>query len=132
MDTNIELLKLKYYLIPFTILLFSLLIFQSLYFFLCIFFILCIIYVIIFLKTKEISFLTILFFMWSLSLWSYVYFMQHTYDNISRYKKYFTKKEYKVIDKLVYFKKSCKMIQTMNTFESILIFSSYHSVLQKL
>jgi len=63
MDTNIELLKLKYYLIPFTILLFSLLIFQSLYFFLCIFFILCIIYVIIFLKTKEISFLTILFFM---------------------------------------------------------------------
>ncbi len=100
MEKNIELLKLRYYLIPFGIFLFSLLIFQSFYLFLWIFFVLLIIYFLIFLKTKEISFLTILFFVWSLSLWSYIYFMQNTYDNISQYKKTFTKKEYEVIDKL--------------------------------
>ena len=100
MDKNIELLKLRYYLIPFGILMFSLLIFQSLYFFLWVFLVLCVIYVLIFWKTKDISFLTILFFMWILSLWSYVYFMETTYDNISEYQKTFTKKEYEVIDKL--------------------------------
>ncbi len=100
MDKSIELLKLRYYLIPFWILLFFLLIFQNLYFFLWVFFVLCVIYGLIFWKNKEISFFTILFFMWSLSLWSYVYFMQNTYDNISQYQKTFTKKEYEVIDKL--------------------------------
>ena len=100
MNINVELLKLRYYILPFSILLFFLLIFQNLFIFLWIFILFLVYYFYLFVKTKEILFLTILFFTGALALWSYVYFMQNTYDNILWYQKTFTKKEYIVIDKL--------------------------------
>ena len=93
-----KILELKYYLLPFSIFTFVLLVFQNLYVFLFILFILSIFYAYLSYKEKNINFMTILFFIAFLNLSSYIFFMFKTYENLSWYEKYFTTKTYKVVD----------------------------------
>jgi len=95
---NIELFKLKYYLIPFWILTFVLLIFANVFLFLVSFWLLLVIYILISLKTRDISFIIILFIIGTLTFVSYTYFIKKTYNQDSIYKKTFIKKEYTIID----------------------------------
>ena len=93
-----KILELKYYLLPFSIFTFVLLVFQNLYVFLFVLFILSLFYAYLSYKEKNINFMTILFFIAFLNLSSYIFFMFKTYENLSWYEKYFTTKTYKVVD----------------------------------
>ena len=96
-----EILEIKYFLLPFSIYIFSLIVFDNLYVYLSIFFVLFILYAYFSYKYKNISFLTLLFFVSSLSIFSYLYFTKNIYDQYSGYEKMFFTKRFVIDDILV-------------------------------
>ncbi len=95
---EIKILEIKYYILPFFVFMFTLLVFQNLYLFLVVFFLFILAYTFISHKNKNINFISIIFVIASLTLWAYSFFMFKTYEGLSWYKEHFTNKDYKVID----------------------------------
>jgi len=99
--TENKILEIKFFLVPFTVLLFFLIIFENFYVFLFILFILLVFYIFLSFKYRNISFISLLVFVSSLSLCSYLFFMFKQFNNISGYNKQFVSKKLVITDVLV-------------------------------
>ena len=102
--TENKILEIKYVLIPFTVLMFVLVIFWNYFLFLWLFVLFLIYYVYLALYYKNITFLSILFIVWSLTISSYVFFMYKTYDAFTGYRKAFSKKTFVIQERLKFWK----------------------------
>jgi len=99
-----EILKIRYYILPFFIFIFVLLFFQNIYFLLFTLFIFIFLYSYIWFKNKNINFISIIFLIAFLTLSSYIYFISKTYNTFTWYTEHFTKENYKVVDILRWWK----------------------------
>lgn len=99
-----KILEIKYYVLPFLVFMFILLVFQNLYLFLVVLSIFILVYSFLAYKNKNINFISIIFVIAFLTLSSYIFFMKQTYDKFSWYKEHFSNKDYKVIDILRWWK----------------------------
>jgi len=99
-----KILEIKYYVLPFFVFTFILLVFQNLYLFLGVLFLFLLVYAYISYKYKNINFISILFLIAFLTLASYSFFMFKTYNSLDWYNKSFIKKDYKVVDILRWWK----------------------------
>jgi len=98
--TENKILEIKYVLIPFMILMFTLVIFWNYFLFLWVFVLFLVYYVYLALYYENVNFLSILFVVWSLTISSYVFFMYHTYDSFTWYRKVFVRKNFVVQEKM--------------------------------
>lgn len=96
-----KILEIKFFLLPFVVFIFSLIIFENLYIFIAFLFVFCMFFIYFSFKYKNISFLSLLFFTASLSLGSYLYFIYHSFENISGYNTQFVSKKFVITDTLV-------------------------------
>lgn len=95
---NIELMKIRYYLLPFLFFTFFLIVYSNFFLFLFVLSIFILIYGFLVYKYKNLSFLTILFFIASISLSSYNFFMKSYYLTYQLYGKTFIKWNVDVLD----------------------------------
>lgn len=102
--TENKILEIKYVLIPFIVLMFTLVIFWNYFLFLAVFVLFLVYYVYLALYYENITFLSILFIVWSLTVSSYVFFIYKTYDSFIGYRKAFSKKTFIIQDKLKFWK----------------------------
>lgn len=95
-----KILEIKYYVLPFFLFTFTLIVFQNFFIFLFVLFLSFLYFLFLSYKYKNLNFITILFVIASVCLWSYIFFMYKTLDKLEDYKKHFTTKNYKIIDLL--------------------------------
>jgi len=96
-----KILEIKYFLLPFSLYIFSLIVFDNFFVYLFLFFVLFVFYFYFAYKYKNISFLTLLFFVSNVSILSYLFFMKDIYSKYEWYEKMFVTKTFIIDDILV-------------------------------